>query len=262
LLAEKCPTSARKWSQKASVFRYAYEANLIGQSVRFGPGFVGPSRRKLRRERQQNGLRMFEAAEIRTMLAAATIPLKAMILLGINCGFGNTYVANLAVKNLDLKGGWCDYPRPRPKTEISRRCPLWPETVKAIKVVLEARPEPCDKADTDLVFLTPAGQRWVWTRGNPADIDVTDMEELARISRADRVTPAVGQLLNKLGLAHRGPGHGRLRHRRKSCSPTDGGASFAGVEGSGTATALSTSNAPGVKPDGENQLAEPSAEIA
>ena len=147
-----------------SIFRYAYEANLIEKPVRFGPGFVGPSRRELRCERQQNGERMFEAAEIRAMLAAAPVPLKAMILLGINCGFGNTDVANLTVKNLDLKGGWCNYPRP--KTGISRRCPLWPETVKAIRAALKARPEPQDKADADLVFLTPNGQRWVWSRGN------------------------------------------------------------------------------------------------
>ncbi len=51
---------------------------------------------------------MFEAAEIRAMLAVASVPLKAMILLGINCGFGNTDVANLCVKHLDLKGGWCN----------------------------------------------------------------------------------------------------------------------------------------------------------
>ena len=56
-----------------SIFRYAYEANLIDKPVRFGPGFVGPSRRELRCERQQNGQRMFEAAEIRAMLAAAPV---------------------------------------------------------------------------------------------------------------------------------------------------------------------------------------------
>jgi integrase len=193
-----------------SLFRYAYEAKLIDNPVRFGPGFVGPSRRELRCERQQNGLRMFEAAEIRAMLVAASIPLKAMLLLGVNCGFGNTDVANLTIENLDLKGGWCNYPRP--KTGISRRCPLWPETVKAIKAALEARPKPLDKADADLVFLTPSGQRWVWTRGNPADIDATDMEKLARISRVDRVTTAMGQLLSKLGLARRGHTFYALRH--------------------------------------------------
>lgn len=192
------------------LFRYAHEANLIDKPVRFGPGFVGPSRRELRCERQQNGLRMFEAAEIKAMLAAAPIPLKAMILLGVNCGFGNTDVANLTVKNLDLKGGWCDYPRP--KTGISRRCPLWPEAVKAIKAAQEARPEPQDKTDADLVFLTPGGQRWVRTRGNPADIDATDMERLAHVSRADQVTAAMGQLLSKLGLARRGHTFYALRH--------------------------------------------------
>jgi integrase len=88
-----------------SIFRYAYEANLIEKLVRFGPGFVGPSRRELRCERQQNGERMFEAAEIRVMLATAPVPLKAMLLLGINCGFGNTDVANLRVRRLDLKRG-------------------------------------------------------------------------------------------------------------------------------------------------------------
>jgi integrase len=193
-----------------SIFRYAHEANLIEKPVRFGPGFVGPSRRELRCERQRNGERMFDAAEIRAMLAAASVPLKAMILLGINCGFGNTDVANLRVKHLDLKDGWCNYPRP--KTGISRRCPLWPETVKAIKVALEGRPKPRDKADVDLVFLTPAGQRWVWTRGTPGEIAGTDIERLARISRADHVTAAMGQLLGKLRLAGRGHTFYALRH--------------------------------------------------
>jgi integrase len=192
-----------------SVFRYAYEANLVDKPVRFGPGFIGPSRRELRCERQKNGVRMFEAAEIRAMLAAAPAALKAMILLGINCGFGNTDVANLTVKNLDLKGGWCNYPRP--KTGISRRCPLWPETVKAIKAALAARPEARDKDDVDLVFLASGGQRWVWTRGNPADIDTTGIESL-HVSRVDRVTAAMGQLCSKLGLACRGHTFYALRH--------------------------------------------------
>ena len=193
-----------------SIFRYAYEANLIDKPVRFGPGFVGPSRRDLRCERQQNGERMFEAAEIRVMLAAASVPLKAMILLGINCGFGNTDVAHLSIKNLDLKGSWCNFPRP--KTGVSRRCPLWPETVKAIREAFKARPEPHDKADSDLVFLASNGQRWIWTRGKPADLDIADMEGLTRISRADRVTSAMARLLPKVGLSRHGHTFYALRH--------------------------------------------------
>ena len=192
------------------VFRYAYEAHLIEKPVRFGPGFVGPSRRELRCERQQNGLRMFESSEIRAMLAAATAPLKAIILLGINCGFGNTDVANLAIRNLDLEGGWCNYPRP--KTGIARRCPLWPETIQAIKAALEERPAAKDKAHADLVFITPAGQQWVWTRGEPAGADALEVEELAHVSRIDQVGTTTGKLLSKLGLARRGHTFYALRH--------------------------------------------------
>ena len=194
-----------------SIFRYAYEAHLVNTPVRFGPGFVGPSRRELRCERQQNGPRMFEAFEIKTMLAAATVPMKAMILLGVNCGFGNTDAANLTVQNLDLQGGWCNYPRP--KTGISRRCPLWPETVKAIKTALEARPKPQKKADENLVFVTSGGERWVRvrTRGELM-VGEADLESMARVSRVDRVTSSIARLLGKLGLARRGHTFYALRH--------------------------------------------------
>ena len=50
-----------------------------------------------------------------------------MILLGVNCGFGNGDCGTLPVSALDLDGAWVNYPRP--KTAIQRRCPLWPETV-------------------------------------------------------------------------------------------------------------------------------------
>jgi integrase len=134
-----------------------------------------------------------------------------MILLGVNCGFGNTDVANLTIQNLDLQGGWCNYPRP--KTGISRRCPLWPETVKAIEAALEIRPKPQDKADEDLVFITPAGQRWVrvWTRKIPVGADA-DLENPARVSRVDRVTSTMARLLGNLGLARRGHTFYALRH--------------------------------------------------
>jgi len=54
-----------------------------------------------------------------------------MILLGINCGLGNKDVGNLPASSIDLERGWLDYPRG--KTGVTRRCPLWPETVEAIR---------------------------------------------------------------------------------------------------------------------------------
>jgi integrase len=84
--------------------------------------------------------------------------MKAMILLGINCGFGNSDCGTLPLSALDLERGWLDYPRP--KTGIARRCPLWVETVQALREVIADRPAPKDPADNGLVFLTKYGHSW------------------------------------------------------------------------------------------------------
>lgn len=102
---------------------------------------------------------MFEAAELRTILDAAGVPMKAFVLLGINCGFGQTDIASLPLSAIDLGTGWISFPRP--KTGISRRIPLWPETIAAIREALDSRPTPKDKQDRELAFLTARGQKWV-----------------------------------------------------------------------------------------------------
>ena len=98
---------------------------------------------------------MFEASEIRAMIDAADPQLKAMILLGINAAFGNSDCGTLPQRALDLKGGWIDYSRP--KTGVPRHCPLWSETVQALRMAIASRPEPRDKAHADLVFITKRG---------------------------------------------------------------------------------------------------------
>src|SRR5262249_51422080 len=103
-------------------------------------------------------LRMFEGHEVRDMLAKATQPLKSMILLGLNCGFGNSDVGNLPVSALDLDRGWITYPRP--KTGIERRIPLWPETIQVLRDWLKVRPEPAKPEHAGLVFLTVKGHSW------------------------------------------------------------------------------------------------------
>src|SRR5262249_34192664 len=101
------------------VFRYAALAGLMDRPVPVGPAFVKPSAKVLRLHRQARGPRTLTAAELRTLLAAAGQPLKAMILLGINCGFGNLDVGTLPQSALDLSTDWAEYPRP--KTGIVRR---------------------------------------------------------------------------------------------------------------------------------------------
>jgi hypothetical protein len=107
--------------------KYAFDAGLVDRPVRYGPRFKRPSKKALRIHRAKQGPKLFTAEEIRRLLDAAGRPLKAMILLGINAGFGNADCGRLPHDLLDLDCGVIDYPRP--KTGIPRRCILWPETV-------------------------------------------------------------------------------------------------------------------------------------
>jgi integrase len=123
-----------------SIFKHAYESGLIDRPMRFGPECKRPSMKTLRLHRAEQGANLFTADEVRRLIAAAATPLTAMLLLGVNCGFGNADCGNLPLTALDPDRGWVDYPRP--KTGIARRCPLWPETVEAIREALAKRPRP------------------------------------------------------------------------------------------------------------------------
>src|SRR5262249_59177431 len=70
-------------------FKFAYDAGLIDRPARFGPGFKRPSKKTLRLHKAKQGVKLFTAEEVRRLLGAAGVPLRAMILLGINCGYGN-----------------------------------------------------------------------------------------------------------------------------------------------------------------------------
>jgi len=176
------------------LFNFAYKEGLIEHPMRFGT-FQKPSKAVLRRERQKKGPKMFKARQIRALLKIASPQLRAMILLGINCGLGNNDCVLLPLSALDLKEGWLNYPRP--KTGVDRRCRLWPETVKAIQEVIARRKEPHDKAHGDKVFITK--YRTPWTpkgehqRDNPVSKETT-------------------KLLNRLGIHRPGLGFYALRH--------------------------------------------------
>lgn len=96
----------------------------------FRKALKSPPQRLLRAEARKRGLRMYESDDIRKLVKAAEPHMRAMILLGINCGFGPQDCYTLPVVALDLKNGWQVHARP--KTEVERRCPLWPETVNPL----------------------------------------------------------------------------------------------------------------------------------
>jgi hypothetical protein len=57
---------------------------------------------------------MLEADEIRRPLDAASVPLRAMILLGVNADFGNRDVATLPLSAFDLDARRVNYPPRKP----------------------------------------------------------------------------------------------------------------------------------------------------
>ncbi len=177
-----------------TVFKYGFDAGLIDKAVRCGSQsqFKKPSKSVLRRHKAKNGKRMIEADELRRLLDAAPVQLKAMIMLGINCGFNNKDCTDLPLSAIDLRGGWVNFPRP--KTGIDRECPLWIETVTALRAAIAERPEPKDKTADGLVFVTTKGRPWI-TRGtaNPVSVNVRD-------------------LMKTLGIHHNGIGFATLRH--------------------------------------------------
>ncbi|HEX5269353.1 MAG TPA: tyrosine-type recombinase/integrase, partial [Gemmataceae bacterium] len=177
-----------------SVFKYALDNGLIDKPVRYGGEFTKPDQAVLRRHRAKRGELMLEADQLRALIGAARQPLKAMILLGINAGFGNMDCATLPLSAVNLDAGWLDYPRP--KTGIPRRCPLWPETVAAIREALTVRPAPKSPADADCVFLRESGLRWVREEG----------------ARKDDVCKAFAELLKRLELHRARVGFYTLRH--------------------------------------------------
>ena len=46
---------------------------------------------------------------------------------------------------------------PAAENRVARRCPLWPETVAALRALVAGRPEPQRHQDCGLVFLTERG---------------------------------------------------------------------------------------------------------
>jgi integrase len=179
-----------------SVFKYGTANALIEKAVRYGSEFVVPSGTTLRRHRMKAGEKMIEAADLWTLIDAADPQMRALILLGLNCGFGNADLAMLGFTHLDLDRGWVNLPRA--KTGVPRRCPLWPETVTAIRTAIEERPKPAGYAECGVVFLTERGTALV----RPA----------SGTSRSDILAVRFRYLLRRAGLGrHVGLGFYTLR---------------------------------------------------
>lgn len=175
------------------VCRWAYKSKKIKEEVAFGESFEKPSARMLRKSRNEAGPRLFRADELRRIIEASDPWMRAMVLLGINGGLGNTDIANLPKSAIDFDGGWLNYPRP--KTEIQRRIPLWPETIATLREAIDTRPAAKSPEDSGMAFLTVQGNRWV--RIQPSK---SNPQQFVTINT---VAHRFGALLKKLGISGR-----------------------------------------------------------
>ncbi len=175
-----------------SLFKFGYTSDLLDKPVKFGDEFKAPSKKVKRQHKQAQEKKFFEARHIRRLLKSASPQLRAMILMGINCGFGNDDCGRLPLSAVDLKNGWVDFARH--KTAKERRCPLWSETIVAIRQAIERRPKPKSPECEPLVFITKYGLPW------------------HKSGVANPVSYEMRKLLDKLGLRRKGVGFYSLRH--------------------------------------------------
>ena len=148
---------------------FKWEEKDQGIKFKYGDHFRKPSAKRLRLHRSSQPKRLFEPAALREFVRIAGPKIKAMILLGINCGFGNEDCATLTIEKLDLKNGWHDHGRP--KTGVDRRAKLWSDTLDALRVVVRDR-------NKGLVFITKYGNSW--TDGNKTSPIGQEFKKLAR----------------------------------------------------------------------------------
>jgi hypothetical protein len=125
-----------------SVFKHALDADLVGRPVRFGPGFARPTAKVLRLHRAKQGPKLFPAEEVRALLGAAGSPLKAMLLLGINCGFGNTDVGTLPLSVPARDGGRLPPPVAPQGGRREAEEDLTEGETRALKALRDVHPEP------------------------------------------------------------------------------------------------------------------------
>lgn len=116
----------------------------------FGKWFRQPSAKVKRKARIDGGKKLHTAQQIRDAVGKANPAMKAMLLLGINCAFGNSDCGRLLWEHLDLDGGWHDYHRE--KTYVERRAKLWPETIQSLSCLPEDR--------KGRVFVTKYDNKW------------------------------------------------------------------------------------------------------
>jgi len=186
------------------LFKYANDIEATDRTIRYTIGLKTVPKSVVRKDQATKPTREFTVDEVWRLYEAAVTPMKAFVLLGLNCAYGTMDLARLRTDAIDFDNNWLG--EMRGKTGVARGAWLWPETIQAIQEAIAAKPS-LDRDATD-------------TTGNYT----RDMlESLAFITRNRRPWGADGEHNNPLatafiklklaaGIVKAGVGHYALRH--------------------------------------------------
>lgn len=156
--------------------------------------------------RLKAGRPIFIIDQVKKLLDCADTKMKAMIWLGLNCGFGCTDCAKLRWDHLNLTDSRVSFPRG--KTGINRNLLLWAETIEALKAVPKSG---------ELVFYTSKKNPWVRT------IKSTGKDGRIRYTNNNTISKQFSKLLRKASIkVEKGVGFYTLRRTAATLAAKSG----------------------------------------
>ena len=140
--------------------------------------------------------------ELERLFAAASVVDTSLLLLGLNCGFGNTDIGTLKLCDIDLEAATVSHARP--KTGVDRDFCLWPETIDVLRAYIKNhRGKPINDQVAELVFIGKRGNPLCWEK----------IDEDGNYKRSDSIKMRFRRLYEKAGLIRPyGRGFYCLRH--------------------------------------------------
>jgi integrase len=148
----------------------------------------------------------FSSEQIKKLLVFSDIKMKAMIWLGLNCGFGCTDCACLKWTDLDLDNARVKLSRR--KTGIYRDLPLWPETIASLQKI---------PRKGSFVFYTNRCNPYIQT------LVKIDMNGAEKYTTLNLITTKFSRLIKKTGInVPKGTGFYSLRRTAATIAARSG----------------------------------------
>ncbi|HJN07075.1 MAG TPA: hypothetical protein QF564_00165 [Pirellulaceae bacterium] len=114
--------TANEVSRIKTMFKCCVLEGLLDGEPKYGPDFRQPKAKSIRAHRARQPAKAFSTTELLATLDECGVHLRAMTLLGVNCGFSNSDCSTMPLDAVNLETGWVDFARA--KTAVERHVPL------------------------------------------------------------------------------------------------------------------------------------------